>query len=181
MLISSNSIRIPSILASALLLGCATTPKQGPSNADLMVDIEADGDDYEDDMITGNKYQTSKGSGDTALTPEEQESIEMLIGNVYIDDVQNCLSQEMSRFENTEIGGQFTLEITIGTDGQVSGARMIKHSVKELKPAVEGQEQRVADGFETCVVDAAKTWEFIDPTPSSVYTHTYFGAVGSQF
>lgn len=167
---------VAALVLSGLGSGCAKKAPEPTSNAALL--DEFGGEEYAEDFVTADHEGRHKDQG-TAVSAEAQLAVQDALQEVYINDFVDCLQQEMARLENRYIGGPFTVELTIGTDGTVSKAEFIKWDIKERRTE-EGKSPRRAEEFPGCVQEAAKEWEF-DPAPETEYIHSYSGKVGEAW
>ena len=162
-------------LTAASLSACAK--KQEPTSNSALLD-EISGDEYDDDFVTADGAGRHEDQG-TAVSAEAQLAVQDAIQEVYIVDFERCLEIEMDRLNNRYVAGDFTVELSIGTDGRVSKVNFIKWDIQERR-TVEGASPRKADEFPGCLEQAAKEWQF-DPPPERAYVHTYAGRVGEAW
>ena len=153
--------------------GCAGK-KTETTNADLL--SQYSGDKYE---VADEVEQEDPDEG--SIDPSTLADIENHIDSVYVTDFQHCLEKEMDRYDNRYIHGTFSIEVKIGTDGKVSGEKMVECSIKETKKAEGSDELRDAcPEFTKCVLEKVDGWEF-PKAPEVPYDHTHVGEVGEAF
>ena len=166
-------------LAVALASGCG--PKDNSStNAELLAGYNDN--EYNEDIVTGEAYEHHEDQGDS-ISPRVLASINDTIETVYTTDFEHCLESEMERLETSWLGGSFTVQMDIGTDGNVTNVIVLKMKIGETRVKGKGKDKpkpRAADQFDECLVKLLGEWSF-DPAPEANFTHTYNGKVGEAW
>jgi len=127
------------IVVLGMVVGCATegttTRKTTPDDDEQSAPIEA------------------KGTGDSAIPPEQMEEITQLLDRKR-QDVAHCWTDEATRQHNRNLTIDLMLRLTVGTGGRAQRVEIVKNSVNSKE-------------FNECVITMVKNFDF-PAIPSSV-------------
>ena len=100
-----------------------------------------------------------------------------LANEIYGRDAERCLEDEMETESSRYMRANYTLTVTIDTEGLVTDVQGGEVSVQVRNYEGDLVREGNAESMGACVAEAAKEWEF-EPLPPSVTTFPVSGSLG---